>query len=182
MFYKDERLALFIRRFQTSMPPAGAGVRTLNYKLLAAEFFIASGKIAGAALFIPPTPRCWKTTEYFRRSARLVDLGAVTYGYSMVHESAKEYTRFHGSPESSKGNMDLSLRWTRWNSPPGWTIALLFLWLRGIFALLVGIAATPRRARLGRGRRSASQPPMIPQMELRRQADNFIELDELARC
>ena len=96
-------------------------------------------------------------------------------GYALVTKPAKEYTDAMGR-RKIKGNMDIELAVDAMELAPRLDHAVLFSG-DGDFRPLVE-ALQRQGVRVSVASTTRSQPPMIAD-ELRRQADNFIELDAL---
>jgi uncharacterized LabA/DUF88 family protein len=129
---------------------------------------------AGASCCAPSTiPRFWKDEDY-SPIRPLVDWLHYN-GFSMVTKPAKEYTDSQGR-RKVKGNMDIELTVDAMELAPRVDHIVLFSG-DGDFKPLVE-ACSARACASRSSRPSARQPPMIAD-ELRRQADNFIELDDL---
>ncbi len=167
MFYKDERLALFI-----DGPSLHTAARSLefdiDYKLLRQEF-MRRGKLLRAFYYTVVLEN-----DEYSPIRPLVDWLHYN-GYTMVTKSAKEYTDSQGR-RKVKGNMDVELTVHAMELAPRIDHIVLFSGdgdLRPLVESLqrqgvkVSVVSTIR-----------SQPPMIAD-ELRRQADNFIELEQL---
>ena len=147
MFYRDERLALFIDG-SNLYAAAKALAFDIDYKLLENEEYS------------PIRP--------------LVDWLHYN-GFTMVTKPAKEFVDSQGR-RKVKGNMDIELAVDAMEIAPHVDHIVLFSG-DGDFRPLV--AALQRKGvRVSVVSTIRSQPPMIAD-DLRRQADNFIELDEL---
>ena len=134
MFYRDERLALFIDGSNLYSAAKSLGF-DIDYKLLRAEF-MRRGKMLRAFYYT-----ALLENDEYSPIRPLVDW--LNYnGFTMVTKPAKEYTDSMGR-RKVKGNMDIEL----------------------------AVDAMELAAHI-------DHAPMIAD-ELRRQADNFIELDEL---
>ncbi|TDL75005.1 NYN domain-containing protein [Palleronia sediminis] len=167
MFYRDERLALFIDGSNLY-----AAARNLNfdidYKLLREEF-MRRGKLLRAFYYT-----ALLENEEYSPIRPLVDW--LNYnGYTLVTKPAKEYTDSQGR-RRVKGNMDIELSVDAMELAPRIDHAVLFSG-DGDFRPLVE-ALQRAGVRVSVVSTIRSQPPMIAD-ELRRQADNFIELDDL---
>ena len=161
MFYKDERLALFIDGSNLYAAAKNLGF-DIDYKLLRQEF-MRRGKLLRAFYYT-----ALLESEEYSPIRPLVDW--LNYnGFTMVTKPAKEYTDSMGR-RKVKGNMDIELAVDAMELAPRLDHAVLFsgdgdfLQRQGV---RVSVVSTIR-----------SQPPMISD-ELRRQADNFIELEDL---
>lgn len=167
MFYRDERLALFIDG-SNLYAAAKALAFDIDYKLLRSEF-MQRGKLLRAFYYT-----ALLENDDYSPIRPLVDWLHYN-GYSMVTKPAKEFTDAQGR-RKIKGNMDIELAVDAMEMAPHMDHAVLFSG-DGDFRPLV--AALQRQGcRVSVVSTIRSQPPMIAD-ELRRQADNFIELDEL---
>ncbi len=167
MFYKDERLALFIDG--SNLYAAAKSLEfDIDYKLLRQEF-ARRGKMVRAFYYT-----ALLENDEYSPIRPLVDW--LNYnGFTMVTKPAKEYTDSQGR-RKVKGNMDIELSVDAMELAPRVDHIVLFSG-DGDFRPLV--AALQRQGvRVSVVSTIRSQPPMIAD-ELRRQADNFIELDEL---
>jgi len=167
MLYKDERLALFIDG--SNLYAAGKSLGfDIDYKLLRQEF-MRRGKLLRAIYYT-----ALLENDEYSPIRPLVDW--LNYnGFTMVTKPAKEYTDSMGR-RKVKGNMDIELAVDAMELAPRVDHIVIFSG-DGDFRPLVD-----RLQRMG-VRVSVvstirSQPPMISD-DLRRQADNFIELDDL---
>lgn len=167
MFYKDDRLALFIDGSNLHATAKALGF-DLDYKLLRQEFE-RRGKLI-RAYYYTALPE----NEEYSPIRPLIDW--LTYnGYAIVTKPAREYTDAMGR-RRVKGNMDVELAVDAMELAPRLDHAVLFSG-DGDFRPMV--AALQRQGvRVSIVSTLRSQPPMIAD-ELRRQADNFIELDAL---
>lgn len=167
MFYKDDRLALFIDGGNLYAAAKSLGF-DIDYKLLRSEFQ-RRGKLIRAYYYT-----ALLESEDYSPIRPLVDW--LNYnGYSTVTKTAKEYTDALGR-RKVKGNMDVELAVDAMELAPHMDHAVLFSG-DGDFRPLVE-ALQRRGVRVSIVSTTRSQPPMIAD-ELRRQADNFIELDAL---
>ena len=106
MFYKDERLAIFIDG-SNLYASSKALEFEIDYKLLKQEF-MRRGKLLRAFYYT-----ALLENDEYSPIRPLVDW--LNYnGFTMVTKAAKEYTDSMGR-RKVKGNMDIELRWTRWN-------------------------------------------------------------------
>lgn len=167
MFYRDERLALFIDG-SNLYAAAKALDFDIDYKLLRAEF-MRRGKLLRAFYYT-----ALLENEEYLPIRPLVDW--LNYnGFTMVTKQAKGYTDSIGR-RKVKGNMDIELAVNAMELAPHLDHIVIFSG-DGDFAPLV--AALQRQGvRVSVVSTLRSQPPMISD-ELRRQADNFIELQDL---
>ena len=167
MFYKDERLALFIDGSNLYAAAKSLGF-DIDYKLLRTEF-MRRGKLLRAFYYT-----ALLDNEEYSPIRPLVDW--LNYnGFTMITKAAKEFTDSQGR-RKVKGNMDIELTVNAMELAPHVDHIVLFsgdgdfrpfvesLQRQGV---RVSVVSTVR-----------SQPPMIAD-ELRRQADNFIELEGL---
>ena len=167
MFYKDERLALFIDGANLYAAGKALGF-DIDYKLLRQEF-MRRGKLLRAFYYT-----ALLENEEYSPIRPLVDWLHYN-GYNMVTKTAKEYTDSMGR-RKVKGNMDIELAVDAMELAPRLDHAVLFSG-DGDFRPLVE-SLQRQGVRVSVVSTIRSQPPMIAD-DLRRQADNFIELDEL---
>ncbi len=167
MFYKDDRLALFIDGANVHAACRALGF-DIDYKLLRQEF-MRRGKLLRAFYYT-----ALLESEEYSPLRPLVDWLQYN-GFTMVTKPAREYVDSQGR-RKVKGNMDIELTIDAMEIAPHVDHIVLFSG-DGDFRILV---ETLQR----RGRRVSvvstmrTNPPMISD-DLRRQADTFIELDEL---
>ncbi len=167
MFYRDERLALFI-----DGPNLHGATRELgfdiDYKLLRSEF-MRRGKMVRAFYYT-----ALLENEEYSPIRPLVDW--LDYnGFTLVTKPAKEFIDSSGR-RKIKGNMDIELAVDAMEMADTVEHMVLFSG-DGDFRPLV--AALQRKGvRVSVVSTIRSSPPMIADV-LRRQADNFIELEEL---
>jgi uncharacterized LabA/DUF88 family protein len=167
MFYKDERLALFIDGSNLYAAAKALGF-DIDYKLLRHEF-MGRGKLLRAFYYT-----ALLENDEYSPIRPLVDWLHYN-GFTMVTKPAKEYTDSQGR-RKVKGNMDIELTVDALELAPRVDHIVLFSG-DGDFRPLV--ASLQRKGvRVSVVSTIRSQPPMIAD-ELRRQADNFIELDKL---
>lgn len=167
MFYKDDRLALFIDGSNLHAAAKSLGF-DIDFKLLRAEFE-RRGKLLRAYYYTALLEQ-----EEFSPLRPLMDW--LTYnGFTVVTKPAKDFTDAQGR-RKIKGNMDVELAVTAMEMAPHLDHAVLFSG-DGDFRPLVE-ALQRKGVRVSVVSTMRSQPPMIAD-ELRRQADNFIELDAL---
>ena len=167
MFYKDDRLALFIDGANLYAAGKALGF-DIDYKLLRNEF-MRRGKLLRAFYYT-----ALLDNDEYSPIRPLVDWLHYN-GYSMVTKPAKEYTDSHGR-RKVKGNMDIELAIDAMELAPRVDHMVLFSG-DGDFKPLVE-SLQRQGVRISVVSTIRSQPPMISD-ELRRQADNFIELDDL---
>jgi len=167
MFYRDERLALFIDGSNLYAATKALGF-DIDYKLLRSEF-MRRGKMVRAFYYTALIE-----SEEYSPIRPLVDW--LDYnGFTLVTKPAKEFTDSTGR-RKVKGNMDIELSIDAMEMADHVEHVVLFSG-DGDFRPLV--AAIQRKGvRVSVVSTIRSQPPMIAD-DLRRQADNFIELDEL---
>lgn len=167
MFYRDERLALFIDGSNLYAAAKSLGF-DIDYKLLREEF-----KRRGRLLRAFYYTALLENDEY-SPIRPLVDWLHYN-GFTMVTKPAKEFTDSQGR-RKVKGNMDIDLAVDAMELAPHVDHIVLFSG-DGDFKPLVE-SLQRQGVRVSVVSTIRSQPPMIAD-ELRRQADNFIELDEL---
>ncbi len=168
MFYRDERLALFIDGANLYAAARALGF-DIDYKLLRTEF-MRRGKLLRAFYYT-----ALLESEEYSPIRPLVDW--LNYnGFAMVTKPAKEFTDSTGR-RKIKGNMDIEL-----------TIdALELVEIVDHYVIFSGdgdfrtlVEALQRKGKKVTVASSLkSQPPMISD-DLRRQADHFLELATLA--
>ena len=167
MFYRDERLALFIDGANLYAAARALGF-DIDYKLLRSEF-VRRGKLVRAFYYT-----AMLETDEYSPIRPLVDW--LNYnGFAMVTKPAKEFTDSMGR-RKIKGNMDIELAVDAMEMAPHIDHMVLFSG-DGDFRRLVE-AVQRMGVRVTVVSSTRAQPPMIAD-ELRRQADNFIELDAL---
>ena len=167
MFYRDERLALFIDGSNLYAAARALGF-DIDYKLLRQEF-MRRGKLLRAFYYT-----ALLESEEYSPIRPLVDW--LNYnGFSMVTKPAKEFTDSQGR-RKVKGNMDIELTVDAMELAPRMDHMVLFSG-DGDFRPLVE-SMQRQGVRVSVVSTIRSQPPMIAD-ELRRQADNFIELEDL---
>ena len=167
MFYRDERLALFIDG--SNLYAAAKALQfDIDYKLLRQEFR-QRGRLVRAFYYT-----ALLDNEEYSPIRPLVDWLQYN-GFTMVTKPAKEFTDSQGR-RKVKGNMDIELCVDAMEMANHVDHIVLFSG-DGDFRPLVE-ALQRKGARVSVVSTIRSQPPMIAD-DLRRQADNFIELDEL---
>lgn len=167
MFYKDERLALFIDGANLYASAKALGF-DIDYKLLRQEF-VRRGKLLRAFYYT-----ALLENEEFSPIRPLVDWLHYN-GFNMRTKPAKEYTDSQGR-RKVKGNMDVELTVDAMELADHVDHVVLF---SGDGDLRPMVESLQRKGvRVSVVSTTRSQPSMISD-ELRRQADNFIELDEL---
>ena len=167
MFYKDERLALFIDG-SNLYAAAKALEFDIDYKLLRQEF-MRRGKLLRAFYYT-----ALLENDEYSPIRPLVDWLHYN-GFSMVTKTAKEYTDSM-CRRKIKGNMDIELCVNAMELAPHVDHIVLFSG-DGDFRPLIE-SLQRQGVRVSVVSTIKSQPPMISD-ELRRQADNFIELNDL---
>ena len=167
MFYKDERLALFIDGVNLYGASRTLGF-DIDYKCLRTEF-ARRGKLLRASYYTSITE-----IEEFTPVRPLIDWLSYN-GYNLVTKTAKEYIDSQGR-RKVKGNIAIEITVDAMELAPRLDHAVLFsgdgdyqpmvksLQKQGVRVSVVSTVRGPH--------------PMIGD-ELRRQADNFIELDDL---
>ncbi len=167
MFYRDERLALFIDGANLYAAAKALGF-DIDYKLLRQEF-MSRGKMLRAFYYT-----ALLENDEYSPIRPLVDW--LNYnGFTMVTKAAKEFTDSQGR-RKIKGNMDIELTVNAMELAPHVDHIVLFSG-DGDFRPMVE-AVQRQGVRVSVVSTIRSQPPMIAD-ELRRQCDNFIELDGL---
>ena len=167
MFYRDEKLALFIDGSNLFSAAKSLGF-DIDYKLLRSEF-MRRGKMLRAFYYT-----ALLENDEYSPIRPLVDW--LNYnGFTMVTKPAKEFTDSMGR-RKIKGNMDIELAVDALELAPHVDHIVIFSG-DGDFRPLVE-SLQRKGVRVSVVSTIRSQPPMIAD-ELRRQCDNFIELDEL---
>ncbi len=167
MFYRDERLALFIDGSNLYSAAKALGF-DIDYKLLRTEF-MRRGRLMRAFYYT-----ALLENDEYSPIRPLVDW--LNYnGYNMVTKPAKEFTDSMGR-RKVKGNMDIELAVDALELAPHVDHIVIFSG-DGDFRPLVE-ALQRKGVRVSVVSTIRSQPPMIAD-DLRRQADNFIELEDL---
>jgi uncharacterized LabA/DUF88 family protein len=167
MFYRDERLALFIDGANLYAAARALGF-DIDYKLLRTEF-MRRGKLVRAFYYT-----ALLETDDYSPVRPLVDWLHYN-GFAMVTKPAKEFTDSSGR-RKVKANMDIELAVDAMEMAPHVDHIVLFSG-DGDFKRLVD-SIQRQGVRVSIVSTIRSSPPMIAD-ELRRQCDNFIELDEL---
>ena len=167
MFYSGERLALFIDGANLYAAAKALGFY-IDYKLLRQEF-TSRGKLLRAFYYT-----ALLENDEYSPIRPLVDW--LNYnGFTMVTKAAKEFTDSQGR-RKIKGNMDIELTVNAMELAPHVDHIVLFSG-DGDFRPMVE-SVQRQGVRVSVVSTIRSQPPMIAD-ELRRQCDNFIELDAL---
>jgi len=167
MFYRDERLALFIDGSNLYAATRTLGFE-IDYKLLRSEF-MRRGKLVRAFFYIALIE-----TEEYSRVRPLVDWLEYN-GFTLVTKTPKEFIDPTGR-RKIKCKLDIELAVDAMKTAEQVEHIVLFSG-DGDFRPLVG-ALQKKGVRVSVVSTLRSSPPMIAD-DLRRQADNFIELDEL---
>jgi len=167
MFYKDERLALFIDGANLYAAARALGF-DIDYKLLRHEF-MRRGRLIRAFYYT-----ALLEGEEYSPIRPLVDWLHYN-GYALVTKPAKEYTDSMGR-RKIKGNMDIELAVDAMELAPRMDHAVIFSGDGDFRSLVESLQRQGVRVSVVSTIRSS--PPMIAD-DLRRQADSFIELDEL---
>ncbi len=167
MFYRDERLALFIDGPNLHGTTRELGF-DIDYKLLRSEF-MRRGKMVRAFYYT-----ALLENEEYSPIRPLVDWLQYN-GFTLVTKSAKVFIDSSGR-RKVKGNMDIELVVDAMEMADHVDHVLLFSGA-GDFRPLV-VALQRKGVRVSVVSTIRSSPPMIAD-SLRRQADNFIELEEL---
>ena len=167
MFYRDERLALLIDGANL-YSSAKALEFDIDYKLLRQEF-VNRGKLLRAIYYTALV----ENDDYspIRPLADWLNYN----GYTMVSKAAKEFTDGQGN-KKIKGNMDVELTVDAMELAPHIDHIVLFSGDGDFRPMIESIQRQGVRVSVVSTIRS--QPPMIAD-ELRRQCDNFIDLDDL---
>jgi uncharacterized LabA/DUF88 family protein len=167
MFYRDERLALSIDGSNLYAATKALGF-DIDYKLLRSEF-IRRGKMVRAFYYTALIE-----SEEYSPIRPLVDW--LDYnGFTLVIQPAKEFTDSSGR-RKIKGNMDIELAVDAMEMADHVEHIVLFSG-DGDFRPLVE-ALQKKGVRISVVSTIRSSPPVIADT-LRRQVDNFIELEEL---
>ena len=167
MFYRDERLALFIDGANLYSAAKALGF-DIDYKLLRQEF-MSRGKMLRAFYYT-----ALLENDEYSPIRPLVDW--LNYnGFTMVTKAAKEFTDSQGR-RKIKGNMDIELTVNAMELAPHVDHIVLFSGDGDFRPMLEALQRQGVRVSVVSTIRS--QPPMIAD-ELRRQCDNFIELADL---
>jgi len=168
MFYKDERLALFIDGSNLYAAAKSLGF-DIDYKLLRHEF-MRRGKMLRAFYYT-----ALLENDDYSPIRPLVDWLHYN-GFTMVTKPAKEYTDREGR-RKVKGNMDIELAVDAMEIAPYIDHLVIFSGDGDFRSLVEALQRKGKRVSVVSTIRS--QPPMIAD-ELRRQVDNFIEMDDLS--
>jgi uncharacterized protein (TIGR00288 family) len=167
MFYRDERLALFIDGANLYAAAKSLGF-DIDYKLLRQEF-VRRGKMMRAFYYT-----ALLENDDYSPIRPLVDW--LNYnGFTMVTKPAKEYIDSQGR-RKVKGNMDIELAVDAMKLAPSLDHIVLFTGDGDFRALVAALQEQGKRVSVVSTLQS--QPPMIAD-ELRRQADQFIDIAAL---
>lgn len=167
MFYRDERLAILIdgANFYSAVKALGF---ELDYKLLRSEF-MRRGKLVRASYYTTLLEN-----DDYSPIRPLVDW--LDYnGFNMVTKPAKEFTDQNGR-RRIKGSMDVDLAVDAMAMADHVDHIVLFTGDGNFAPLVEGLQRKGVRVSICSTLRT--QPQMVSD-ELRRAADNFIELDDL---
>ncbi len=167
MFYRDERLALFIDGANLYAAGKALGF-DVDYKLLRQEF-MRRGKLLRAFYYT-----ALLEGDEYTPIKPLVDWLQYN-GFTMRTKPAREYTDSQGR-RKVKGNMDVELTVDAMELAAHVDHAVLFSGDGDFRPLVEALQRSGVRVSVVSTIRSS--PPMIAD-DLRRQADNFIELEEL---
>mmetsp|Transcript_4178 Transcript_4178/g.7538 ORF Transcript_4178/g.7538 Transcript_4178/m.7538 type:complete len:197 (+) Transcript_4178:152-742(+) len=167
MFYRDERLALFIDGSNLYAAAKSLGF-DIDYKLLRSEF-MQRGKLLRANYYT-----ALLENDDYSPIRPLVDWLHYN-GFNMITKPAKEFTDSQGR-RKVKGNMDIELAVDAMETAEHVDHIVIFSG-DGDFRPLVE-ALQRKGCRVSVVSTIRSQPPMIAD-DLRRQCDNFIELMDL---
>ena len=168
IFYKEERMAVFIDGANLYAAARGLGF-DIDYRRLL-ELFANKGRLVRAFYYTALVEN-----EEYSPIRPLVDW--LDYnGYTMVTKPTKEFTDAFGR-RKIKGNMDIELAIDVMEMSDRVEHIVIFSG-DGDFRRLVE-AVQRKGVRVSIVSTMRSQPPMVAD-ELRRQADNFIELQDLA--
>ncbi|MGB0499152.1 MAG: NYN domain-containing protein [Rubricella sp.] len=167
MFYRDEKLALFIDGSNLYSAAKALGF-DIDYKLLRSEF-MRRGRLLRANYYT-----ALLENEEYSPIRPLVDW--LDYnGFNMVTKPAREFTDAQGR-RRIKGNMDIELAVDAMETARHVDHIVLFSGDGDFKPLVQGLQRMGVRVSVVSTIRT--QPPMIGD-DLRRAADNFIELEEL---
>ena len=167
MFYRDERLALFIDGANLYVATKALGF-DIDYKLLRSEF-MRRGKMVRAFYYTALIEN-----EEYSPIRPLVDW--LDYnGFTLVTKPAKKFTDSMGR-RKIKGNMDIELAVDAMEMADHVDHIVIFSGYGDFRPLVEAIQKMGTRVSVVSTIRSS--PPVIADT-LRRQADNFIELEEL---
>lgn len=168
MFYRDDRIALFIDGSNLYSAARSLGF-DIDYRKLLSEF-ASRGKLIRAYYYTALVEN-----EEYSPIRPLVDWLEYN-GYALVTKPTKEYTDASGR-RKVKGNMDIELAIDAMEMSDNVDHLVIFSGDGDFRSLCAAIQRKGKRVSIVSTIRS--QPPMIAD-ELRRQADAFIELDDLS--
>lgn len=168
MFYKDDRMALFIDGGSLYAASKSLGF-DVDYRLLRQEF-MRRGKLLRAFYYAALVEN-----DEFSPIRPLVDWLSYN-GYRMVTKTAKEYTDGAGR-RKVKGNMDIELTIHAMELAPRLDHVVLFSGDGDYCPLVESLQRQAVRVSVVSTIRG---PKPMASDELRRLVDNFIELDELS--
>ena len=167
MFYRDERLALLIDGANLYSSAKALGF-DIDYKLLRQEF-VNRGKLLRAIYYTSLVEN-----DDYSPVRPLADW--LNYnGFTMVSKATKEFTDSQGH-KKIKGKMDVELTVDAMELAPHVDHIVLFSGDGDFRPMIESVQRQGVRVSVVSTIRS--QPPMIAD-ELRRQCDNFIDLDDL---
>ena len=167
MFYRDDKLALFIDGANLYSAARALGF-DIDYRKLLSEF-ASRGKLVRAYYYTALIEN-----EEYSPIRPLVDWLEYN-GYSLVTKPAKEYTDSTGR-RKVKGNMDIELAIDAMEMADHVDHIVIFSGDGDFRSLVEALQRKGKRVSIVSTIRS--QPPMIAD-ELRRQADSFFELEDL---
>ena len=167
MFYRDERLALLIDGANLYSSAKALGF-DIDYKLLRQEF-VNRGRLLRAIYYTALI----ENDDYspIRPLADWLNYN----GFTMVSKAAKEFTDTQGQ-KKIKGNMDVEITVGAMELAPHVDHIVLFSGDGDFRSMIESVQR--QGVRISVVSTIRSQPPMIAD-ELRRQCDNFIDLDDL---
>ena len=169
MFYKDERLALFIDGSNLYAAAKALGF-DIDYKLLRQEF-IRRGKLLRAFYYT-----ALLENDDYSPIRPLVDWLQYN-GFKVVTKPAKEFTDAAGR-RKIKGNMDIELTVDALEMAPHYDHLVLFSGDGDFTALVAALQRKGKRVTVASTLTTST--PMISD-ELRRQADFFLDVADLAK-
>ncbi len=168
MFYKDDRIALLIDGVNLHGAAKALGFE-INYKLLREEF-MRRGKMLRASYYT-----CVSEQDDFLPLKPLTDWLQYN-GFNVVTKTFREYTDPLGR-KKKKGSIAVEIATDAMMVAPHVDHVVLFSGDGDFRALVSALQAQGCRVTVVSTTRS--EPPMVSD-DLRRQADNFIELSDLA--
>ncbi|MBF0308562.1 MAG: NYN domain-containing protein [Magnetococcales bacterium] len=168
MFYKDERVAIFIDGSNLYAAIRALGFEFDYRKLL--EYFRNRCRLVRAYYFT-----ALGDEQEYSPIRPLVDWLAYN-GYAVVTKPIKEYFDVHSGHKRTKGNMDIEIAVSMLSMAPHYDHAVLFSGDGDFRSVVEAIQNLGKQATVISSLRTS--PPMIAD-ELRRQADEFIELNDL---